>query len=504
MSRLWLLTVSALALVQGGGGARAQDLAEQRFLTEVLAGADLPFEVSPAYRLGTGPIADAGSAGIDPIVTGQIAPEPGTAPAEEPALLQPVPGEPINLHAAAPPLPDAGEGEAAAGHGEAAAEGEHASPAEGEAPAHAWATTRSPMPFDIIRTVQFLQDQIARGNGRAIQVQALLLRRFGPTLADADAEVWKDGRNVRAAALFVLSGGPPDILRRLMARGVLDPSQENLFKGALAYVENDLAGAEKILAELDYTGMEPGLEAHLNLVLGQLKQLEKPQEAIRHLDRARLLAPGGLIEEAALRMEVLLVDDLGDHDAADRLARQYFDRYSASSYSQNFEARFAAVFAHRGKTDAAAVVAAMQDVTKRLPDSNKRAIFLAVSRRALVEGNLAFAQGTVAAILATADIPEAERQRAMLYSVAATIGSASSNDIAAGLAAIDRTQLHPEDVKLLDAATSVLGGIDTRPLVAATGQSGEASSQYAETSPVFDRAQQLLDAVNQDLGKAQP
>jgi chemotaxis protein MotC len=492
-----LLTVSALALVQGGGGARAENPAEQRFLTEVLAGSDLPYDISPAYHLGTGPIADAGNAGIDPIVTGQIAPETGVA--EQPSLLQPVPGEPINLHAASPPSPDAAE--TAAGHGEAAVPGEHASPAEGTP---AWATSRSPMPFDIIRTVQFLQDQIARGNGRAIQVQAMLLRRFGPTLAEADPEVWKDGRNVRAAVLFVLSGGPPDILRRLMARGVVDPAQENLFKGALAYVENDLAGAERILAALDFAGMEPGLEAHLNLVLGQLKQLEKPKEAIRHLDRARLLAPGGLIEESALRMEVLLVDDLGEHDAADRLARQYFDRYSASSYSQNFEARFAAVFAQRGKTDAPAVIAAMQDVTARLPDANKRAIFLTVGRRALVEGNLDFAKGTVAAVLATADIPEPERQRANLYSVAATIGSAPSNEIAAGLAAIDRTQLHPEDVKLLDAATSVLGGIDTRPLLATTQQPGEGASQYAETSPVFDRAQQLLDAVNKDLGKAQP
>ncbi|BDA85930.1 hypothetical protein Sa4125_34720 [Aureimonas sp. SA4125] len=500
-----MLTASALALGQGCPGVRAQESAEQRFLTEVLAGSDLSSDIAPAYRLGTGRISDAGSVAIDPITTGQIAPGVGHGTAKGAPLLQPIPGEPINLHGALPPSlipPDMMASEQGTPSA-AAEETPSAEQGEGENPAKAWPTARSPMPFDIIRTVQFLQDQIARGNGRAIQVQAMLLRRFGPTLAEADAEIWKDGRNVRAAVLFVLSGGPPEILRRLMARGVLDPAQENLFKGALAYVENDLSGAETILSALDFAGMEPGLEAHLNLVLGQLQQLDKPKEAIGHLDRARLLAPGGLIEEAALRMEVLLVDELGDHAAADRLARQYFDRFSSSSYSQNFEARFAAVFANRGKTDAAAVLATMVDVTNRLPDANKRAIFLTVSRRALVEGNLEFAAGAVAAVLSTSDIPEPDRQRATLYSVAATIGKASSTEIAAGLAGIDRSLLHPEDVKLLDAATSVLGGIDTQPMMAAADQPGETASQYAETSPVFDRAQQLLDVVNQDLGKAQ-
>jgi chemotaxis protein MotC len=417
------------------------------------------------------------------VITGQI-PNPD---AEEAANgLVPHAKAPVDETHAAP----SGE------HGDAAA-----ATGDGTAPAAAgahWATTRSPMPFDIIRTIQFLQDQVSRGNGRAIQVQSMLLRRFGPVFLQADPAVWSDARNRRAAVLFVLSGGPPDVLRQLLASGVIDDAQEPVFKGALAYVQNDFTEATKILAGLDYRGMEPGLEAHLNLVIGQMMQKDKPKEAIVHLDRARLLAPGGLIEEAALRMEVLLVDGLGDHAAADRLARQYFDRYADSSYSPNFEARFAAVYSSRGKDDPESAEATMLDVTQRLPDANKRAIFLAVGRRAVVEGHRGFAKLAGEAVLATSEVPDDQKQRARLYIAASTIGTASADQLAAELAAIDRTKLFAEDATLLDAAHSVLGGIDSVPeLVAA------ADDPAADSSPVMDRAQQLLNEVDRDLGKVQ-
>lgn len=478
-----LVTASVLALALAAPGWAADRSMDLRLRPAAVA-PSLPIQAPtpPAYALGVEGIMDPQGAVLDPVVTGQI-PNPDAEKAAE-GLAHP---------------PAAAEGEHTApetDHADAAAPAEEgAEPAEG---GEHWATSRSPMPFDIIRTIQFLQDQVSRGNGRAIQVQSMLLRRFGPVFLQADAAVWSDARNRRAAVLFVLSGGPPDVLRRLLASGVLDDAQEPVFKGALAYVQNDFAGATKILSGLDYTGMEPGLEAHLNLVIGQMLQKDNPKEAIAHLDRARLLAPGGLIEEAALRMEVLLVDGLGDHAAADRLARQYFDRFADSSYSPNFEARFAAVYSTRGADDPAGAEATMLDVTARLADANKRAIYLAVGRRAVVEGHLAFAKLAGDAVLATADVPADQQQRARLYIAAATVSTASADQVASELAAIDRTKLFAEDATLLDATHSVLGGIDRTPeLVAAAADPAD------ETSPVMDRAQQLLKEVESDLGKAQ-
>ncbi|MBC8130571.1 MAG: hypothetical protein H7Y08_09660 [Rhizobiaceae bacterium] len=494
MKRLLLLTVSALALVQAAGSPHAEQMAEtgeDRFAAEVVLGPGLTLasQTSPAYGVGSQKIAEAASVSLDPKMTGRAA-----VPAEERAT------DFVRLAAAksSSPEPAADDGHAApdgGGTGDPSAE-------ESEEPLDpSWATVRGPMPFDIIRTIQFLQDQVARGNGRAIQVQALLLRRYGPVFVKADPSVWSDARNQRAAVLFVLSGGPPEVLRELMAKGVVDPALEPMFKGALAYVDNDLATAQVSLSALDFEGVEPGLEAHINLVLGQMKQVASPKDAIPHLDRARLLAPGGLIEEAALRMEMLIVDELGDHVFADHLARQYFDRYARSSYSANFEARFASVYASRGKHEPEAAFATMLDVTARLADPNKRTIYLAVGRRALFEGYLTFAGLSAEAALATQGIDDADRQRAVLYTIAARIGTMPEAEAKATLATVDRAILHAEDAELYDAAASVLAGIDRTPEVLGEDGRGE---QVAESSAVFDRAQQVLNGVASDLGKVQP
>ncbi|KQT45176.1 hypothetical protein ASG43_12850 [Aureimonas sp. Leaf454] len=550
--RSWLgLSVSVLALAGAAATARGQEIARpeaDRFSTEVLL-APLSFKApnSPSLSLGVTRIEDAARLGLDAIVTGQIAkPAPtGSADSHRPSA---------DALAAAPAEGAAGHGEAAAAPvslpaapilGEPAAETATARPGEPEAetpeivpeheamPASAeggaphdasaepaggaappppaaegalgeaapvFAAERGPAPYDIIRTIQFLQDQVARGNGRAIRVQSALLRRFGPVFLAADRTVWADERNQRAAVLFVLSGGPPDVLRRLMETGDFDAERKALLDGALAYVQNDLEKAGRLLATVDLDGMEPGLAAHLYLVLGQIQQMKDPDSAVRNLDQARLLAPGGLIEEAALRMEVLIAEGRGDAPTADRLARQYFDRYARSSYSANFEARFAAVYAGRKNEDPDVSVATILDVTDRLPADSRRGLLLAVARRSLVDGKLKLAELASDAAGAIDGMPAAEKQRAELYATAARLGKTVTRDSAALLDAIDRAELHPEDIKLLDAAHSVVAGIE-RPLDPPEDAGDDAD--MANASPVFERAQKLLDEVQSDLGKVQ-
>lgn len=530
MMRTWL-GVSALALACAAPSAHAGEVARpvvDRFSTESLVAPSFLMRAptSAAFLLGVNAIsdvsplsaADPSDPGLDVIVTGQIArpatvsaepvdtvveampvaapaPSAPTAPSPDVAATEPsaevVPGETVHLPAPEPAAQEAALGGEAHGAGAPAGEGH---------PAPEFAKTRGPAPFDIIRTIQFLQDQVSRGNGRAIRVQAALLRRFGPVFLAADGSVWKDGRNRRAAVLFVLSGGPPDVLRRLLQAGQLENDPEALFQGALAYVQNDLEKAQKLLSSVDLAGMEPGLAAHLHLVLGQMQQSKDPDSAIRNLDQARLLAPGGLIEEAALRMEVLIAEGKGEPAVADRLARQYFDRYARSSYSANFEARFAAVYAGRAMQDPKTSVETILDVTGRLPANSRRSLLLAVARRALVDGKLGLAELASDAAGSIDGIADAERQRAELYAIAARLGKAPTGDATALLDAIKRDELHPDDVKLLDAAHSVVAGID-RPLGSPSPASE--SGDPVGASPVFARAEKLLNDVSDDLEKVQ-
>ena len=251
-----------------------------------------------------------------------------------------------------------------------------------------WPVKQGPMPYEIVRSLQFLQDQIARGNVPALKVQAMLLRRYGPTFSEADASVWKDGRNLRAAVLFVLSGGSPSALRWIMAKTDLKGDNRTLFEGALAYMDNDVATAESKLSSLDLTFVESSLAAQIDLVIAQLQQNTKPREALGRLSKVMVTAPGTLLDEAALRMGVILAEDLGERRLSDQFVRQYFDRYSRSAYAGNFRARFAAIYAERPIGTEDDTMATIKDATAMLPADQQLALYLAVGRRALINGNL--------------------------------------------------------------------------------------------------------------------
>ena len=366
-----------------------------------------------------------------------------------------------------------------------------------------WPEQRGPMPYEVVRSLQFLQDQIARGNAPAIRIQAMLLRRYGQTFSEADADVWKDGRNLRAAVLFVLSGGPPSVLRWVMAKIDLKGDNRTLFEGALAYVQNDVGTAEAKLSGLDLTFVETGLAAQINLVIAQLQQNAKPREALGRLLQVMLIAPGTLLDEAALRMGVMLAEDLGEHQLADRLARQYFDRYAQSAYSGNFRARFAAVYAERPAGTEDDTMATIEDATALIPVDQQLALYLGVGRRALVNGNLVLAAKAANKALSYSGIHEGDRQRALLYETAATLTKRDFAEVSAALAAIDPAKLHPADVKLRSAALDVLAQM-RQPLLA-DAASGPSSTQVVEaagSSLVLARGNALLDAVKNDLQRA--
>lgn len=393
---------------------------------------------------------------------------------------------------------------------------EHAAPAGegGGVPAHSEpavpaepAPTRPPMPFDVMRSVQFLQDQVAHGNARAIRVQALLLRRFARSFLEADPAVWADARNQRAAVLFSLSGGPPDLVEALRRENLLGALPPALVEGAALYGRNRLDEARERFAALDLDALEPALAAQVALARGQVRQIGDPAAAASDLDRARLLAPGTLIEEAALRLGALLVDETGDHAKADRLARRYFEAFGDSAYAANFEARFVAMSTARGRADPDGALRTLADAAAPLAAERRRRLLLAVARRSLVEGDLRFAGRVAAEAEALPGGSAGDRERAAFYVSAASVAELDPAEGERRLGAVRRDALHPEDGKLLDAALAVLAsirrGVEPPPAAAEVAAAEPAAPAPArEAGPdILARAEQALAGAAQDLAR---
>ncbi|MER0236601.1 hypothetical protein [Fulvimarina sp. MAC8] len=400
-----------------------------------------------------------------------------------------------NAHSSGDAEQHADEGSDAAEH-DVEEDGDHGTDQDSEEHAGPeWQTEREPMPFEVIRSLQYLQDQAARGNKAALDVQRRILTRFGPSLTARPYEIWSDQRNVRAIALFVLSGGPSEPLYELYREAVFSADDTPMIEGVLAYANNRMAEAEAKLSRIDLEREETIFAAQVQLALAQLRQGSDPAGSLEALEKVMLAAPGTLLDEAALRLGVLLAENAGETRKADRYARQYFDRYAASVYSSNFRARFSAVYSDRPEGSEEKTLDTLSDTLRLLPDDQKLAMYLSVGRRALVGGNLELAAEASQEALAIEDAEPADRQRALLYDLASTLSTREEGEILATLGAIDDDLLHPADLALKEAALDVVNAIREPAEIASSGE---------EADPALDnqtlaRATSLIDAVDKDL-----
>ena len=319
-------------------------------------------------------------------------------------------------------------------------------------------------PFEMVRTLQTLQAQIAGGNATAVAAQRELLSVMEKTFLAADPLVWRDGRNARAAVTFTLSGGSPRLMRSLLA---LDPPiaiEADLAAGALAYIENREDEARKRLLPLDARSLPMSLGGQVALVQASLVAREDLPKAIGLLDDARLLMPGTLVEEAALRREVFLVAQTGNLDRFEFLSQQYLRRFGTSVYAEDFRQRFATAIARLGIADGDDRFPRLEAILKSSDPENQRALFLQLAQAAVVHGKLGTARSAAADAAALATIGSHDAMRAGLYDAAASILPGKDIvEVSKRLASLNRRQLGRRDADLLDAAITVAAAVGEVP-----------------------------------------
>ena len=201
-------------------------------------------------------------------------------------------------------------------------------------------------------------------------------------------ETWHSSRNVRAAVSLVLSGGKPDILRKLLEQGssVVSETDRPLIEGALAYVEGREEAAQNALAALDPALLPPTLGAQLALVQSALVVRKSAAKSDELLDFVRLQAPGTLLEEAALRRQVFVASQTNDIGKFQSLATEYLRRYRHSIYAGNFRQRLASALTRIdfGKESSRfdGIVAMMSE----LEPEARRELYLLAARSSIEQG----------------------------------------------------------------------------------------------------------------------
>jgi len=308
-------------------------------------------------------------------------------------------------------------------------------------------------PFELIRSLRSLQDRIARGDGAAFLSYRKALSQFTEQLSRAPEEAWKDPRNVRAAVALVLSGGDPSVLQPLVSQ--VTGQDLALVRGALAYGQNHNEEAMGQLADVDVRMLDPSVAGHIALVQAELLAKKDREKSLALLAEARLLAPGTMIEEAALRREVALAVESGDADRFETSSRQYVRRFANSAHMPNFRRQWAIDVATRGMAEDPVRRAGLESTLVFLSDSQRLEVYLSIAWEGLKGGGVDLVRWAAAKASQLASEDSAQHLRAKLCEAAVLILTDEFDRGQTTLQGLPVDRLSEEETRLLAAAVRV-------------------------------------------------
>ncbi len=316
-----------------------------------------------------------------------------------------------------------------------------------------------------IRTLTQQFDRIASRDPASPANLGQAREQYGNYLRDGAAS-GSDSQALRVhAEIFVLSGGDSSILQPYEA-GLKPGSQEKkLFDGIIAYASGNASEAETALLSLDATSFDPIRGGHLALAQALLASRADPQRAFAYFDTARLLLPGTLVEEAALRQIVVLAAKTSNRERFSSAAISYLSRFHRSAYVAGFEAQLAY---HIARFPGSGGLLILQELLNAHPKGWGRclACFLVrVAEQAISLGKADLASAAALAGMALVSGDTAEKQQLLLYYGAALIVTDEFPRGLDALHSVNQANLDQKDKELLHASLALAAKLRVTPVL---------------------------------------
>ena len=321
----------------------------------------------------------------------------------------------------------------------------------------------SPEPFQLVRALHELQTGIVQGKPRARDDQPSVLADIGKQFMLAEPDVWSQPRNARAVMIWSLSGGSPLILRRVLVRGRWPEEEAQIGRGILAFIEGRAQQARDILLAIDPRKMDPALGGQIALVQAALLLTEDRERAIAALAIARLLAPGTLVEETALRRQISLVGETTDVAAFAALSRQYSRRFANSLYAEDFRQAFASVFTRIGVLVGGEHMPILRPVLMGFDPDERCRLAILIARASLIEGAWSSAQAFSEIVMMSPNPKSCDGPRSRLYRSAAGLALGVNEPDRLALTYLDPSRLNLEDQVIRKASLQYSQIVETWP-----------------------------------------
>lgn len=307
---------------------------------------------------------------------------------------------------------------------------------------------------EMVRTLNAMQNRMTIGDAAARDQAAKQFDLIEKTIETIEPDGWSDERTLRAAILYLLCGGAPGSLREIHEAGFATGKLASLLAASVEYADGRDGGAPKALMEFDPREFPSMLGGHLALVQGGALMGEDTPRAMALLDLARLLMPGSLVEEAALRREISILDPVRESDKLALLSVRYVSKYLMSPYAQHFWDVLRRVtvddptFLPRS--------AKFDPVFAKAPSSDRPSLYLALARQALLAGKFDEAKLKIDKAGEAAASSASEKRVGVYRNIVAAL---TQDGAAEALRAVDVSELDKKDAALVAMASSVTAGL---------------------------------------------
>lgn len=353
-----------------------------------------------------------------------------------------------------------------------------------------------------VRALNTLQGSMVQGAAGARGAIPAQIERIEQVVASLEADDWKQKSNSVAAAIFLFCGGPSRSIRKILDAHLVPDADAPLVAGAVAYAEGRNEEAAKLLTPIDARAQTDTLAAHLALIQGGLLIGSDKAKARELFDLARLLMPSSLVEEAALRREMSIVDVTQDSTKFLVLGRRYGAQYAKSPFSRNYWDEMRAATLRAAANGDNSRLSEFRGLLKSASPGLRFETHMGVARQAILSGRVALATTETQYAGPLADTPAA-RARVELYR-AAIAGLAGEFETAeAEFQKIDPRILPSADVEvrnIVTAAISRLQGVTDG--VSSAAATPPAQEELRPDSMVERTAQQALSDADALLQRA--
>lgn len=315
--------------------------------------------------------------------------------------------------------------------------------------------------YKMVRSLEDVQDQIVAGDIQAADMQRFMIGVIDRRLRTADPSEFEDARNVDAALIYAMSGGNPATLDTLIAHDARGNFDTRVSNALIMYLSGKGSAATKTLDDVAPEYKTTTIGPYLALIAANVIMEKKPDIALKYFDWARLVLPGTIVEEAALRRSLFITVKHGEVAKSARLARIYLSRFSKSPYAAQVADQVVTLIDHHHKELGNETISELLDW---LDHPRQQELYLRVARTAAVSGEFEFAHWAAGQALALSEGKDDDGAKlANLYLGLSSVPTASLQEVQSVFANIPDELLGPKERKLKDAGTFILSEVERQP-----------------------------------------